>query len=156
MATFPFALSFITRLWRTPFGMVLDNWGDVKSWTALAPVTSRGPSGIGFVNFGAIGRLDVRASITTTGPGARGFNLYDGSLQHASFDSITTKGDGAFGGGSCELRDRLAVGGSDVDSPEAGDIAPDMDSAGAASPSRHTTNDAELVPACRSASHCPS
>ncbi len=77
--------------------MVLDNWGDVKSWTALAPITSHGPSGIGFVNFGAIGRLDVRAPITTTGPGARGFNLYDGSLQHASFDSITTKGDGAVG-----------------------------------------------------------
>jgi hypothetical protein len=77
--------------------MVLDNWGDVKSWTALAPVTSHGPSGIGFVNFGAIGRLDVRASITTTGSGARGFNLFDGSLRHASFDSITTKGDGAIG-----------------------------------------------------------
>lgn len=77
--------------------MVLDNWGDVRTWTALAPVTSHGPSGIGFVNFGAIDRLDVRAPIATTGPGARGFNLYDGSLRHASFDSITTAGDGAVG-----------------------------------------------------------
>lgn len=77
--------------------MVLDNWGDVKNWTALAPVTSHGPSGIGFVNFGAIDRLDVRAPITTTGAGARGFNLYDGSLRHASFDSIATTGDGAVG-----------------------------------------------------------
>jgi len=77
--------------------MVLDNWGDVRTWTALAPVTSHGPSGIGFVNFGAIDRLDVRAPVTTTGVGARGFNLYDGSLRHASFDSITTKGDGAVG-----------------------------------------------------------
>lgn len=31
--------------------MVLDNWGEVTSWTATASVTSHGPSGIGFVNF---------------------------------------------------------------------------------------------------------
>ncbi len=77
--------------------MVLDNWGDVMSWTAKGRVTSHGPSGIGFVNFGAIDRLDVEAPIETTGTGARGFNLLDGSLRHASFDSITTNGDGACG-----------------------------------------------------------
>jgi len=80
-----------------PNDMVLDDWGEVRTWTALAPVTSHGPSGIGFVNFGPIDRLDVRAAITTTGAGARGFNLYDGSLRHASFDSIATTGDGAVG-----------------------------------------------------------
>ncbi len=69
----------------------------MRSWTALAPVASHGPSGIGFVNFGAIDRLDVRAPITTSGVGSRGFNLYDGSLRHASFDSIATSGDGAVG-----------------------------------------------------------
>lgn len=26
--------------------LVLDNWGDVKTWAALAPITSRGPSGV--------------------------------------------------------------------------------------------------------------
>ncbi len=80
-----------------PNDMVLDNWGEVTTWTTTAAVTSSGPSGIGFVNFGAINRLDVRAPITTTGTGARGFNLYDGSLQHASFDSIATTGDGSVG-----------------------------------------------------------
>jgi hypothetical protein len=77
--------------------MVLDNWGDVTTWSATAPVTSNGPSGIGFVNFGAIDRLDVRAPIQTFGTGARGFNLYDGSLRHASFDRIATVGDGSVG-----------------------------------------------------------
>jgi hypothetical protein len=77
--------------------MVLDNWGEVATWTATAPVTSHGPSGIGLVNFGAIGRLDVQAPIETFGAGARGFNLYDGSLQHASFQSIATHGDGSIG-----------------------------------------------------------
>ena len=77
--------------------MVLDNWGDVVTWTATAPITSNGPSGIGFVNFGAIDRLDVQASIKTFGSGARGFNLYDGSLRHASFADIATHGDGSVG-----------------------------------------------------------
>lgn len=77
--------------------MVLDNWGDVKSWTALAPITSRGPSGIGFVNFSDIGTLSVKAPIQTFGKGARGFNLYDGSLQEATFESIETHGDGSIG-----------------------------------------------------------
>jgi hypothetical protein len=77
--------------------MVLDNWGEVVTWTATAPVTSKGPSGIGFVNFGAIDRLDVEAPIQTFGSGARGFNLYDGSLRHASFSSIATHGDGSVG-----------------------------------------------------------
>lgn len=40
--------------------MVLDNWGDVSTWTATAPVTSNGPSGIGFVNFGNIEHLPIR------------------------------------------------------------------------------------------------
>jgi hypothetical protein len=77
--------------------MVLDNWGDVQTWTAEQPITSRGPSGIGFVNFSDIGRLEVRAPIQTFGKGARGFNLYDGSLREASFESIETHGDGSIG-----------------------------------------------------------
>jgi hypothetical protein len=77
--------------------MVLDNWGEVRTWTAKEPVTSHGPSGIGFVNFGAIDRLDVQAPIQTFGTGARGFNVYDGSMRHASFASIATHGDGSVG-----------------------------------------------------------
>jgi hypothetical protein len=77
--------------------MVLDNWGEVKTWTATAPVTSHGPSGIGFVNLGQIDRLVVQASIETFGTGARGFNLYDGTLRHASSESIATHGDGSVG-----------------------------------------------------------
>lgn len=77
--------------------MVLDNWGDVATWTATAPVISNGPSGIGFVNFGNIDRLDVQGPIQTNGKGARGFNLYDGSLREASFASIATTGDGSVG-----------------------------------------------------------
>ncbi len=77
--------------------MVLDDWGDVRNWTAKAPVTSRGPNGIGFVNFGAMERLDVQAPIETFGPGARGFNLHDGSLERSSFASIATHGDGSIG-----------------------------------------------------------
>jgi hypothetical protein len=78
--------------------MGLDNsGGEVISWTATAPVTTRGPSGVGFVNFGAIDRLDVQAPIRTFGTGARGFNFYRGSLRHASFHSIATHGDGAVG-----------------------------------------------------------
>jgi hypothetical protein len=80
-----------------PNDMVLDNWGDVGTWTARAPVTSHGPSGIGFVNFGSLGRLDVQAPVTTHGVGARGFNVYDGSLASARFQSIGTHGDGAVG-----------------------------------------------------------
>lgn len=77
--------------------MVLDNWGTVKHWRALAPITSHGPSGIGFVNFGALDSLDVTAPIVTTGKGARGFNLYDGSLAEARFTRIATSGDGSVG-----------------------------------------------------------
>jgi hypothetical protein len=80
-----------------PNDMVLDNWGDVGTWTARAPVTSHGPSGIGFVNFGTLGRLDVQAPVTTYGVGARGFNVYDGSLASARFQSISTHADGAVG-----------------------------------------------------------
>jgi hypothetical protein len=84
----------------TTFGandMVLDNWGEVGTWTARAPVTSHGPSAIGFVQFGSLGRLDVQAAVTTYGPGARGFNVYDGSLGSARFQRIATHGDGAIG-----------------------------------------------------------
>ncbi|WP_231444762.1 hypothetical protein [Brevibacterium zhoupengii] len=77
--------------------MVLDNWGDVRSWTAKAPITSNGPSGIGFVNFSDIGTLTVTAPIQTFGKGARGFNLYDGSLAEANFESIATHADGSIG-----------------------------------------------------------
>ena len=77
--------------------MVLDNWGQVGSWTATAPLTSRGPSGIGFVNFGTVDTFEAQQPITTYGRGARGFNQYDGTVQHARFHSITTHGDGAIG-----------------------------------------------------------
>lgn len=77
--------------------MVLDNWGNVGTWTASEQVASHGPSGIGFVNFGDIDVLDVQAPILTTGKGARGFNLYDGSLNEARFASIATTGDGSIG-----------------------------------------------------------
>ena len=77
--------------------MVLDNWGDVRTWTAEQPITSRGPSGIGFVNFSDIKTLKVQAPIQTYGKGARGFNLYDGSLSEAIFESIETHGDGSIG-----------------------------------------------------------
>jgi len=80
-----------------PNDMVLDNWGDVGTWTARAPVTSHGPSGIGFVQFGTLDRLDVQAPLTTYGAGARGFNVYDGSLASARFQSISTHADGAVG-----------------------------------------------------------
>jgi len=84
----------------TTFGandMVLDNWGEVGTWTARAPVTSQGPSAIGFVQFGSLRRLDVQAPLTTYGVGARGFNVYDGSLDSARFQRITTAADGAIG-----------------------------------------------------------
>ncbi len=77
--------------------MVLDNWGDVGTWTARAPVTSHGPSAIGFVQFGTLRSLDVQAPVTTYGPGARGFNVYDGSLGSARFQRISTHADGAIG-----------------------------------------------------------
>ncbi|WP_354570067.1 hypothetical protein [Glaciihabitans sp. UYNi722] len=77
--------------------MVLDNWGDVQTWTAKQPIISRGPSGIGFVNFSDIKTLTVQAPIQTYGKGARGFNLYDGSLSEATFESIQTHGDGSIG-----------------------------------------------------------
>jgi len=80
-----------------PNDMVLDNWGDVGTWTAKAPLTSHGPSGIGFVNFGRLVRLDVQAPLTTYGAGARGFNVYDGEMESARFHSITTHADGAVG-----------------------------------------------------------
>lgn len=77
--------------------MVLDNWGEVRTWTAKQPIVSRGPSGIGFVNFSDIDTLDIEAPIETFGKGARGFNLYDGSLQQATFESIETHGGGSIG-----------------------------------------------------------
>lgn len=77
--------------------MVLDNWGNVGTWTASEQVASHGPSGIGFVNFGDIDVLDVQAPLLTTGKGARGFNLYGGSLNKARFASIATTGDGSIG-----------------------------------------------------------
>jgi hypothetical protein len=52
-----------------PNDMVLDNWGQVRSWVATAPVTSHGPSGIGFVNFGDLDELQVQAPISTHGVG---------------------------------------------------------------------------------------
>lgn len=49
--------------------MVLDNWGDVQTWTAQQPITSRGSSGVGFVNFSDIKMLMVQAPIQTYGKG---------------------------------------------------------------------------------------
>jgi hypothetical protein len=77
--------------------MILDNWGEVGTWTAKAPLTSHGPSGIGFVNFGILDVLKVEAPLVTYGAGSRGFNIYDGSVSRAGFQSITTHGDGAIG-----------------------------------------------------------
>jgi hypothetical protein len=77
--------------------MVLDNWGEVGTWTARAPVTSHGPSAIGFVQFGTLRRLDVQAPVITYGVGARGFNVYDGRLGRARFQRISTHADGAIG-----------------------------------------------------------
>jgi hypothetical protein len=96
--------------------MVLDNWGEVSTWTVTAPVTSNGPSGIGFVNFGNIDRLDVQAPIQTNGKGARGFNLYDGSLRDATFASIKTTGDGSVGIQISKPLGRLAVTGDVIPS----------------------------------------
>ncbi|WP_412065684.1 hypothetical protein [Rhizobium sp. SYY.PMSO] len=64
-----------------PNEMVLDNWGEIASWTAKVPVVSHRSSGIGFVNFGDIGTVNIDAPIETHGLGARGFNLYDGTLK---------------------------------------------------------------------------
>lgn len=77
--------------------MVLDNWGEVQTWTASKRIASYGSSGIGFVNFGTLGTLTVSAPLETFGDGSRGFNLYDGSIQDARFQSISTSGDGAIG-----------------------------------------------------------
>ena len=77
--------------------MVLDNWGEVGTWTARAPVTSHGSSAIGFVQFGTLRRLDVQAPVITYGVGARGFNVYDGRLGSARFQRISTHADGAIG-----------------------------------------------------------
>jgi hypothetical protein len=57
-----------------PNDMVLDNWGQVRSWAATAPVTSHGSSGIGFVNFGDLDRLDVGPPVTIVA-GEHGLNL---------------------------------------------------------------------------------
>jgi hypothetical protein len=83
--------------------MMLDNWGQVHTWIAEAPLTSYGRSGVGFVNFGTVQTLRILAPIVTHGVGARGFNVYrlegreDSSVGLAEFDSITTNGDAAVG-----------------------------------------------------------
>jgi hypothetical protein len=100
--------------------MVLDNWGQASTWTALERVTSHGPSAIGFVNFGDIGELNVKAAVETHGTGARGFNLYDGSLQRAYFESIRTNGDGAVGIQVSKELPGIEIGGDLVTSGGAG------------------------------------
>jgi hypothetical protein len=100
--------------------MVLDNWGQASTWTALERITSRGPSAIGFVNFGDIGELNVKAAVETHGTGARGFNLYDGSLQRAYFESIRTNGDGAVGIQVSKELPLIEIGGDLVTSGGAG------------------------------------
>jgi len=77
--------------------MVLDNWGEVREWTARAPLVSHGPSAMGFVQFGRIGTLVIDAPIDTFGEGARGFNIFAGSLDDATFRSIRTHAGGGVG-----------------------------------------------------------
>ncbi len=89
--------------------MVLDNWGEVDTWIADAPIQSYGPSGVGFVNFGALNDLVVNAPIETFGQGSRGFNVYDGTLKRATFDRVVTHADGAVGIQVSKTIDRLVV-----------------------------------------------
>lgn len=96
--------------------MVLDNWGRVERWHALAKVSSHGPAGIGFVNLGALGTLRLDALLETHGLGACGFNcgefkadageglpvrggirVIDGAVREAIFERVVTRGDGAVG-----------------------------------------------------------
>lgn len=83
--------------------MVLDNWGMVDRWIALAPLTSYGRGGVGMVNFGRITTLRIQAPIETHGMGARGFNVYrvdayaGPTVEEAEFDRIDTHGDAAVG-----------------------------------------------------------
>lgn len=94
--------------------MVLDNWGRVGRWRALAPVTSYGASSIGFVNLGELGTLTCDALMETHGLGSCGFNsgevksapdapgeaapsVVAGAVREAVFERIVTRGDGAIG-----------------------------------------------------------
>ena len=103
----------------TTFGandMVLDNWGQVERWHALAKISSHGAAGIGFVNLGALGTLTIDALLETHGAGACGFNCgefkddsgeapvvangaqtFDGTVREAVFERVVTRGDGAVG-----------------------------------------------------------
>lgn len=76
---------------------VLDNWGEVQTWEAYAPIISYGPSSIGFVNFGTVENFTATAPLQTFGMGSRGYNQYDGSAQNVTFKSIETFGDGSTG-----------------------------------------------------------
>lgn len=93
--------------------MVLDNWGRVERWRALAPLTSYGASSIGFVNLGELGTLTCDALMETHGLGSCGFNsgevkstpdapgaapaVVAGAVREAVFERIVTRGDGAIG-----------------------------------------------------------
>ena len=104
----------------TTFGvndMVLDNWGQVERWHAMAKISSHGAAGIGFVNLGALGTLTLDALLETHGLGACGFNCGefkagaddvapsaagaapapDGTVREAVFERVVTRGDGAVG-----------------------------------------------------------
>jgi hypothetical protein len=70
--------------------MVLDNWGDVRRWTAQEAITSHGPSGIGFVNFGSLGELRILRLLETHGPGARAFNACGGDMGTVEIGRIVT------------------------------------------------------------------
>lgn len=92
--------------------MVLDNWGVVEKWTALADCTSYGPSSIGFVQLGQIRTLSIEGVLETHGAGSCGFNAGEvkqasdvtsskgpeaGEVREATFTRIVTHGDGAIG-----------------------------------------------------------
>ena len=92
--------------------MVLDNWGVVERWTALADCTSYGPSSIGFVQLGQIGTISIEGVLETHGAGSCGFNAGEvkqasdvtsskgpeaGEVREATFKRIVTHGDGAIG-----------------------------------------------------------
>lgn len=77
--------------------MVLDNWGEVQTWEAHAPIISYGPSSIGFVNFGTVENFTATVPLQTFGMGSRGYNQYEGSAQNVTFESIETFDDGSTG-----------------------------------------------------------
>lgn len=91
--------------------MILDLWGDSKTWTVKERLESYGGSAIGFVLFGNIDKI-VMQKILTHGQGARGFNLYDGSIKELEIKEIKTEGDASTGIQISKPMGSLAINGS--------------------------------------------